>query len=65
MKLVGKPPCSYPGCTEPGVIRIEHDKWMCMRHTKRLVSFMERVSGDKPTTSSLPPDRPRHWHTEG
>jgi hypothetical protein len=30
-------PCSHPGCTEPGLFRVEDDNWLCGQHVDERV----------------------------
>jgi hypothetical protein len=38
-------PCSHPGCTEPGLFRVENDNWLCHLHiTDRINSPGNRAA---------------------
>src|SRR5262249_12258754 len=35
--------CARPGCTEPGIIRIETNTWLCTEHVNELVNSPENI----------------------
>src|SRR5262249_42055158 len=35
--------CARPGCTEPGIIRIETKTWLCSEHVNELVNSPENI----------------------
>jgi hypothetical protein len=43
-KKHGNPNCSHPGCTAPGLLRVEEDTWLCVAHAHQRINSPENMA---------------------